>query len=379
EGSPDREIPGLDLESLPDEPPAHAGGVDDDLKLLDEAFDGIAAPAPGEAAAALDDLTGERPVEGADVDAAAASLPDDDEGAGRADLGALDTEAEAALGALGGEDEALSSGAGVEDEPPTRPVRGPSTESLRAAGVKLLDDESPARGAAPPPILSEARGGEGEDGGEARAALEQARGELADRDAEIRELEKKVRELERRAGEAEGEAEHARAKVDGLAAQVRKVEAEARAGRDAAQAEIAELERRLGEAERRADAAEADARRKGDEAAAAAEAVAKAEALEREADELRTELLVTRGEAEGARDEVEKRTSELKKRVLDVETSAEKNEERVVKAYQKIKADEKVREKVRKALAIAMQLLDEGLPAESSSEKERRASGSGRE
>ncbi|HEY6003263.1 MAG TPA: response regulator, partial [Anaeromyxobacter sp.] len=102
EGSPDREIPGLDLESLPDEPPAHAAGVDDDLKLLDEAFDGIAAPAPRDAAAALDDLTGEHPVEGADVDAAAASLPDDDEGAGRADLGALDSEAEAALGALGG-------------------------------------------------------------------------------------------------------------------------------------------------------------------------------------------------------------------------------------------------------------------------------------
>lgn len=378
EGSPDREIPGLDLESLPDEPPAHGGGVDDDLKLLDEAFDGIAAPAPGDAAAALDDLTGETPVAGADVDAAAASLPDDDEGAGPADLGALDSDAEAALGALGGEDETLSPGAGVEAEPPTRPVRGPSTESLRAAGVKLLEDDE--RASTPPPVPGRrAAAGEEPESGEAHTALERARGEIADRDAEIRELEKKIRELERRAGEAEGEAEHARSKVDGLAAQLRKAEAEARAGRDAAQAEIAELEKRLGEAERRADAAEADARRRGEEAAAAAEAVAKAEALEREADELRTELLVARGEAEGARTEVEKRTTELKKRVVDVETSAEKNEERVVKAYQKIKADEKVREKVRKALAIALQLLEEGLPAESSGEKERRASGSGRE
>jgi CheY-like chemotaxis protein len=378
EGSPDREIPGLDLESLPDEPPAHAGGVDDDLKLLDEAFDGIAAPAPRDAAAALDELTGERPVEGAEVDAAAASLPDEDEGAGRADLGGLDSEAEAALGALGGEDETLSPGAGVEDEPPTRPVRGPSSESLRAAGVKLLHEEEPS---APPPLPRDGRGGaagEPEGAGDG-AALERARAELEDRDAEIRELEKKVREQERRAGEAEGEAEHVRAKVDGLAAQLRKSEADARAGREAAQAEIAELERKLGEAERRADTAEAEARRRRDEAAAAAEAVAKAEALEREADELRTELLVARSEAEGARNEVEKRTSELKKRVLDVETSAEKNEERVVKAYQKIKADEKVREKIRKALAIAMQLLEEGLPAESTGEKERRASGSGRE
>jgi len=44
-----------------------------------------------------------------------------------------------------------------------------------------------------------------------------------------------------------------------------------------------------------------------------------------------------------------------------------------VKAYQKIKADEKVRDKVRKALAIAAQLIDEGLPAESPADKERRA------
>jgi hypothetical protein len=50
-----------------------------------------------------------------------------------------------------------------------------------------------------------------------------------------------------------------------------------------------------------------------------------------------------------------------------------------VKAYQKIKGDEKVREKVRKALAIAMQLLDEGLPStDSAAEKERRAA-AGRE
>ena len=56
-----------------------------------------------------------------------------------------------------------------------------------------------------------------------------------------------------------------------------------------------------------------------------------------------------------------------------MEAASAKNEERVVKAYQKIKADEKVREKVRKALAIATQLLEEGLPAESPAEKERRA------
>jgi hypothetical protein len=73
---------------------------------------------------------------------------------------------------------------------------------------------------------------------------------------------------------------------------------------------------------------------------------------------------VARGEADGARGEVEKRTAELKKRVSELEATNAKNEERVVKAYQKIKADEKVRDKVRKALAIAAQLLEDGMPAE---------------
>jgi hypothetical protein len=55
--------------------------------------------------------------------------------------------------------------------------------------------------------------------------------------------------------------------------------------------------------------------------------------------------------------------------VQDLEASAAKNEERVLKAYQKIKGDERLREKVRKALAIAIQLIDEGAPAETSAEK----------
>ena len=376
ERSADEELPGLDLASLPDEPAASGdeGPLDDDLKLLDDAFDGIAAPSRSDAADALDELTSERPVEGDDVDAAAASLPEEDEGSAREDLGALDADAEAALGALGGEDEALSPGITIEAEPPTRPVRGASADLLRAAGVKLLDEEPAVRGRQaavipPPPLAREERAPAGRDD---------------------RELEARVRELERRVREAEDEAERAQTKAEGAAAQLRKAEAEARAAREeaqraseqveAAEAEIGALEKKLAEAERRADAAEAEARQKTDDATAAAEAVAKAEVLEREADELREELLVTRGEADGARSEIDRRTAELKKRALEAEAAAQKNEERVVKAYQKIKADEKVRDKVRKALAIASQLLEDGLSAEPPAEKDRRsASGSGRE
>jgi CheY-like chemotaxis protein len=363
EGTPDAEIPGLDLQSLPDEPAADGApsSIDDDLRLLDDAFEGLSAP-PGadDAGAALDELTGEDRVPVEDVDAAAASLPDEDEGAARAELSGLDDDADAALGALGGEDETLA-------EPPTRPVRGASADLLRSAGIKLLDDEP----AAPAP----GRGPGSDD------ALDRARRDLEARDDELRDVT-------RRADQAEAEVARVRAKAESAAAQLRKAEADAKAGREearraadqarAVEAKLADAERRLAEADRRADAAESEARRRGEEAAAAAEAVARAEALEREADELRTELLVARGEAEGARGEVEKRTADLRKRVAEVEAASAKNEERVVKAYQKIKADEKVRDKVRKALAIATQLLEEGLPAESAADKERRAA-SGRE
>jgi CheY-like chemotaxis protein/signal transduction histidine kinase len=332
-GEPEAEIIGLDLQSLPDEPSGddESHSVDDDLKLLDDAFDGLAAPtvAAKDAAAALDELTGDKPMLADDLEAAAASLPDEDEdGDGsraRAELDALADGADDALGALDGLDETLS-------------------RSLKLSEGDSLDVAAPA------PASDRRDLGDAE----LQAAVDGARAELADRDAELSEVRRELEALTRRAGEAEAEA--------------RRATEQSRA----AQAETAELRRKLADAEQRAAAAR-------QEAAAAAGATAKAEALERESDELRTELLVARGEAEGARNEVEKRTAEVKKRLVELEAANAKNEERVVKAYQKIKADEKIRDKVRKALSIATQLLEEGLPAETPAEKERRAALLGRE
>jgi CheY-like chemotaxis protein len=391
-GEPEAEIPGLDLQSLPDEPAADgasAPAMDEDLRLLDDAFDGLAAPpAADEAAAALDELTGEQPVAIAEVDAAAASHPDDDEGAARPDLGALDVEAEAALGALGGVDETLSPGLDLGREAGAAPrPRGASADLLRAAGIKLLDDEPAPRAAIVPPpppdaALAPDRGAQDMDT-ELRDALAQAREALGAREGEVAQLRRELDALSTRADDAEAELAQARTRAEAAQEKVRKAEAEAKAGRDdarraaeqarAAEADADDLRRKLADVERRAAAAEDDARRKGEEAAAAAESIARAEALERELDQLRTELLVARSEAEGARGEIDRRTSEMKKRIADLEAANQKNEERVVKAYQKIKADEKVRDKVRKALAIAAQLLEEGAPAEPPAEKERRA------
>ncbi len=72
-------------------------------------------------------------------------------------------------------------------------------------------------------------------------------------------------------------------------------------------------------------------------------------------DELSAELNGTRIQLEEAQTTLEN----LRRRIADLEDQGSKNEERIVKAYQKINGDEKLKEKVKKALGIAQQLLDE--------------------
>jgi hypothetical protein len=56
---------------------------------------------------------------------------------------------------------------------------------------------------------------------------------------------------------------------------------------------------------------------------------------------------------------LEEEAETLRKRIAELEESSTKNEQRAVKAYQKIKTDEKVREKTKKAISVALQILDE--------------------
>ncbi len=64
--------------------------------------------------------------------------------------------------------------------------------------------------------------------------------------------------------------------------------------------------------------------------------------------ELRSEVEGIRGELEAARS-----------RIREMESSTSKSEARIEKLYERIKGDEKLREKTKKALSIALQLLDE--------------------
>jgi CheY-like chemotaxis protein len=331
---PSAELPSLDLESLPDEPAPEtsATSIDDDLAFLDEAFDGLAAPARPRAAR-------EAPVEEQDLESAADSLLDQDEPGASGGTDELSLTADDPLAGLA--EESPSDGLDLEPEPPPRPVRAPSAEALRAAGIPILD-EKPDR--APPPPRTTLSGIPVP--GSTRTAPAASRPP-----AVTASIPRPVAAEGTRADPAEAAA--LRARLEAMAGQVRKAEQELKSARDDARRASAELEAvrtRLAQAERRAE-----------------EAVDRAQAsdeLERELESARTELLVARSEVEGARGEVDSSTADLRKRVNELEAQGAKNEERVLKAYQKIKGDEKVKDKVRKAIAIAAQLLEEGLPAE---------------
>jgi CheY-like chemotaxis protein len=90
------------------------------------------------------------------------------------------------------------------------------------------------------------------------------------------------------------------------------------------------------------------------------------EELQARAGQLEAELAEARGEADALRGELEsvqaqagQEADELRKRIAEMEEVVARNEDRVAKLYARIKSDEKLRERTKKALAIATQLLEE--------------------
>jgi flagella basal body P-ring formation protein FlgA len=88
-----------------------------------------------------------------------------------------------------------------------------------------------------------------------------------------------------------------------------------------------------------------------------------------ELENLRTDLNAAAGE----KDLLSEEREELRKQLEEAQVTAVANEDRAVKAYQKIKNDEKLREKTRKALEIALQLLQENADAEEADESAKRS------
>ncbi|MFZ5468343.1 MAG: response regulator [Myxococcota bacterium] len=196
--------------------------------------------------------------------------------------------------------------------------------------------------------------------------LSESSGELARREAQLKTLTTKTEQLtaERKRFDqqlmaAKEEARSATAKLttlqadaDALQDQVRAAEAELeslRAGRD-------ELEARANLATEEAEERRAELER----------AQRELEAARNEADESRTQLETTQIDLDSAKNQLTtqatafaEEAASMRKRVAELEEASQKNEERVAKLYARIKGDEKLREKTKKALSIALQLLDE--------------------
>ncbi|HTP49835.1 MAG TPA: response regulator [Anaeromyxobacteraceae bacterium] len=343
-----QEIPPLDLT---------AAEEDEDLRLLDDAFDSIAGNTPLAAAAE----EGETPplAEAAPADALEEmavpleAVPEELASPSPDDLQALESLPTASEDFL----------RPAEPEEVPAELMPASADLLRAAGIPVLESE-------PPP---EAQPFEGEalladEPGESQPAAEA-------REEEIRALREELSRLRGAADQAEhdgaardSELRATRARLEAVHGTVRKLEADLKGSRDEARRALeraAALEKDVAAMRARLEEVEQVASQRGAETA---EALARAESLERSLDEARTELTVTRNEAESLRGEAERRTADLRRRLTELESQTARHEERVVKAYQKIKSDEKLKEKTRKALAVALQLLDERLPVEGTSD-----------
>src|SRR6266702_2552627 len=342
---------------------------DDDLKLLDDAFQNLASPDPTTMIAALTDGEGEEraatpvvtPASAPEPEPASLELSTDADGPSEVDR--LGDEADAALAALGADDDL----------------------DLAAAAEALLDVEQPPAPAAHAASTAELAAAAERASGFARE-LEQARraaAELVAVEERLRAAEERLQEAEAGASAHARRAESAEESVRATAERTRASEERAIAADEAtraAEARASAAEEQLAGVQRELDASRHEAARVAGEAAQAREraeelgrelgaANSRTSGFEGELGALRPRLATLQGELaearkvmESARADSERAAGELAKRVPDLEAQLAKHEDRVVKAYQKIKNDEKIREKTRKALTIALQLLEERGP-----------------
>ncbi|MBS2027713.1 MAG: response regulator [Deltaproteobacteria bacterium] len=180
-----------------------------------------------------------------------------------------------------------------------------------------------------------------------------AAGEIAKRDAQVKSLTQRVDQLT--ADKKKSDAAINAAKDEGRSAA---------AQLDAANKQLAEAQGQLNELKRKSEELE--------EAASNARMAAQTEvetikleldSVKSELESLKSEHGSLKAEHEGKVSALEEETTRLRSRATELEESNAKNEDRVVKAYQKIKGDEKLREKTRKAISVALQLLDDSAGA----------------
>lgn len=262
-----------------------------------------------------------------------------------------------------GLDEAFSTISSDETTAPTEAAAAGEEEAADELRLEELPGESdpPAPRASPTPGPARPMLTPGPAAAAAEAAMQIAelKGQIAELEVKLETAQRDLEELRASDGERverleadlarkDSSVKAAQARADMAQAQVRKLEATLQALKDDA-GRTAALEEELGRVtqERSQTAgrlAEVELELAGERDRAAQ--------LQRDLDTARQQLHEVRLEADTEGDR-------LRARIAELEGQAARNEDRVIKAYQKIKGDEKVKEKTKKALAIALQLLEE--------------------
>jgi len=351
-------------------------GADDDLEMFDKAFDSLGAPAvqaqpeqtsrfsppPPEAAPVTSlDLEEETPAERQPTEL---SAPDDST--------VLDSLQDA-----------------------VQPSADDDVRAQLEARVAELEQQLAERTAE----LEQARKGEGSSGSvlklkeaKTRADKEVLRlkEELNSKEKELVELQEQQTALETQAQglkddavKREAAAKALQQRADALAAAAKKFERELTAAREEAKkasganGKLAELEKAHADLRQRHDEASAEAakhRERADELETELTGTREAhgeelEKLKAEVEQVRTDMAALHGE----KDLLGEERDELKKQLEETQLTAVQNEDRAVKAYAKIKNEEKLREKAKKALQIALQLLEENATDEDDAASEKKS------
>jgi DNA-binding response OmpR family regulator len=287
-----------------------------------------------------------------EMDDAPAPLPE--RGGGDEDLDMFD-QAFDALKPAGGTDpipvEKPRLRVAPDPEPEPRERRREPTELSAPTDEELLglDDESgldaleavaPARKAPSPPRPVAKPAARGRSGGEKGVAelqreLDDKEKQLADLQEQQGALEEQAQQLKNEAVKRDASAKALQQRADALAAAAKKFERELTAARD----------------ELKAGGGKSQAAR-----------------LEAELEKAREEIAALTGEKDLLREE----RDELRKQLDDSQAAAKQNEERAIRAYQKMKGDEKLRERMKKALQIALALLEDGV-VDAGSEAEKKS------
>ena len=256
-------------------------------------------------------------------------------------------------------------------------LRGESAEAQRVLAIRdaeLANLQARLQAASEQSAQAEKRSSEleGELSG-LRSKLSDAERSAAERGAELVEAERRTEEFEREIEVARTESEGLRAEIESLRSSADGVRGEAaglrnevatlgatadglRAEGESLRSEISSLRTEVASLRAEAASLRAEADARGSEVTSLR---GEAEARGREVEALRGEAQAQRDAAEAFRSEAESRATAQSRRIEELEEQATDLEDRVLRAYQKIKSDEKLREKTRKALAMVLQILED--------------------